>query len=104
VRAFALVALVGGLAAEIGGAIVSAVCGGFIALLGALTCRNPALAAGLAVVVTVLLAARSPLDRFVRDSLSPRELHDGVMFAAAAPVVLPLVRAGPLGSAIAGFV
>ena len=85
VRTFALVALVGGLAAEIGGAIVLAVCGGFIALaavvayatrrnedpglttqialmttflLGALTWRNPALAAGLAVVVTVLLAAR----------------------------------------------
>ncbi len=127
VRTFALVALVGGLAAEIGGAIVLAVCGGFIALaaivayatrrnedpglttqialmttflLGALTWRNPALAAGLAVVVTVLLAARGPLHRFVRDSLSPRELHDGLLFAAAALVVLPLVpdhAVGPYG-------
>jgi len=127
VRTFALVALVGGLAAEIGGAIVLAVCGGFIALaaivayatrrnedpglttqvalltaflLGALTWRNPALAAGLAVVVTVLLAARGPLHRFVRDSLSPRELHDGLVFAAAALVVLPLVpdhAVGPYG-------
>ena len=127
VRTFALVALVGGLAAEIGGAIVLAVCGGFIALaaivayatrrnedpglttqialmttflLGAVTWRNPALAAGLAVVVTVLLAARGPLHRFVRDSLSPRELHDGLVFAAAALVVLPLVpdhAVGPYG-------
>ncbi len=126
-RTFALVALVGGLAAEVGGAIVLAVCGGFIALaaivayatrrnedpglttqvalltaflLGALTWRNPALAAGLAVVVTVLLAARGPLHRFVRDSLSPRELHDGLVFAAAALVVLPLVpnhAVGPYG-------
>jgi uncharacterized membrane protein (DUF4010 family) len=117
-RTFALVALVGGLAAEVGGVVVLAVCGGFIALaaivayatrrnedpglttqvalmttflLGALTWRNPALAAGLAVVVTVLLAARGPLHRFVRDSLTPRELHDGLVFAAAALVVLPLV-------------
>ena len=127
VRTFALVGLLGGLAAELGGGVVLAVCGAFVAgaaivayatrrnedpglttqvalmttfLLGALTWRNPALAAGLAVVVTALLAARGPLHRFVRDSLSPRELHDGLVFAAAALVVLPLVpdhEVGPYG-------
>ncbi len=126
-RTFALVALLGGLAAEIGGVVVLAVCGAFIALagvvsyatrrnedpglttqvalmttflIGALTWTNPALAVALGVIVTVLLAARGPLHRFVRDSLSPRELHDGLVFAAAALVVLPLVPdrvVGPYG-------
>ena len=124
VRTFALVALVGGLSAELGGVAVLAVCAAFIAtagivayalrrdedpglttqvalmttfLLGALTESDVALAAGLAVVVTVLLVARTPLHRFVRESLSEQEVHDGLVFAAAALVILPLVPNDELG-------
>ena len=127
VRTFALAALLGGLSAEVGGVAVLAVAGSFIALaaliayaqrrhddpglttevammtaflLGALTGSDAALAAGLAVVVTAVLAAREPLHRFVNESLSPREMHDGLVFAAAALVILPLVpdrEMGPYG-------
>jgi uncharacterized membrane protein (DUF4010 family) len=124
VRTFALVALLGGLAAELGGVAVLAVCAAFIAaaglvayaqrrdddpglttqvalmttfLIGALTARNVVLAAGVGVVVAVLLAARTPLHRFVRDSLSEQEVHDGLVFAAAALVILPLVPDAELG-------
>jgi len=124
VRTFALVALLGGLSAEFGGVAVLAVCATFIGtaglvayavhrdedpglttqvalmttfLLGALTESDPVLAAGLAVVVTALLVARAPLHRFVRESLSEQEVHDGLVFAAAALVVLPLVPNDELG-------
>jgi uncharacterized membrane protein (DUF4010 family) len=124
VRTFALVALLGGLCAAFGGVAVLAVCAAFIAvaglaaytirrnddpglttqvalmttfLLGALTGRDPALATALAVIVTVLLVARSPLHHFVRDSLSEQEVHDGLIFAAAALVVLPFVPNDELG-------
>lgn len=127
IRTFALVALLGGLSVEFGGVVVLAVAGAFVGLaalvayavrdhedpglttevalmiaflLGALTGRDAALAAGLAVLVTALLAARAPLHRMVRDSLSPQEIHDALVFAAAALVILPLVpdRAmGPYG-------
>ena len=124
VRTFALVALLGGLSVEFGGVVVLAVAGSFVALaavvayaqrghedpglttevalmtaflLGALTGRNAALAGGLAVVVTVLLAARAPLHRLVRESLSPQEIHDGLVFAASALVILPLVPDRELG-------
>ncbi len=69
-------------------------------LLGALAVREPGLAAGLAVVVAILLAARTKLHRFVRRVLTERELHDALLFAAAALVVLPLTpdrAVGPLG-------
>jgi uncharacterized membrane protein (DUF4010 family) len=41
--------------------------------------------------VALLLAGRGRLHRLVRDTLSEQELHDGLMFAAAALIVLPLV-------------
>jgi uncharacterized membrane protein (DUF4010 family) len=69
-------------------------------LLGGLAMSQPALAAGLAALVTILLAARTRLHRFVRHVLTADEVHDGLVFAAAALVVLPLApdRAlGPLG-------
>jgi uncharacterized membrane protein (DUF4010 family) len=124
VRTFALVALLGGLCAAFGGVAVLAVCAAFIAvaglvaytirrnddpglttqvalmttfLLGALTSRDAALAAALAVIVTILLVARTPLHRFVRDSLSDQEVHDGLVFAAAALVILPFVPNEELG-------
>ena len=70
-------------------------------LLGGLSMQQPALAAGLAVTVTVLLAARSRLHRFVRAVLTEDELQDALILAGATLVVLPLVpdrQMGPYGA------
>ena len=66
-------------------------------LLGGLSMQQPALAAGLAVTVAVLLAARSRLHRFVRSVLTEDELQHALIFAAATLVVLPLVPDRPMG-------
>ena len=66
-------------------------------LLGGLAMREPEFAAGLGVVVAVLLAARSALHRFVRSVLTDDELRDLLIFAAAALVVLPLLPDKPIG-------
>jgi uncharacterized membrane protein (DUF4010 family) len=66
-------------------------------LLGGLSMQQPALAAGVAVVVAVLLAARSRLHRFVRSVLTEGELQDALIFAGATLVVLPLVPDRPSG-------
>lgn len=60
-------------------------------LLGVLAAHSPALAAGTGVVVVIVLAARSRLHQLVRDQLSERELADGLLLAAAALVILPLL-------------
>ncbi len=60
-------------------------------MLGGLAMQKPALAGGIAVVVAILLAARSQLHRFVRSAMTERELQDALIFAGAALVVLPLV-------------
>ena len=117
VRTFALVALIGGLADAIGGVALLAVAGGFVGLaavaayldvrddpgmttevalmvaflLGALAQRDMALAAGLAVAVALLLTYRESIHRLVNQVLTEDELHDGLLFAAAALIVLPLV-------------
>lgn len=116
VRTFALAALLGALAARLGsGALVAAVAFVGVAallgyrrrgedpglttemalvvsvLLGALAVEDAQLAAGVGVGVALLLAGRGRLHRLVRDTLSEQELHDGLMFAAAALIVLPLV-------------
>lgn len=118
IRTFALVTLLGGLAFLVGGVSLVAVSAGFVGLatiaayagvrrddpglttavallvalvLGALAQEDAALAAGLGVVVALVLAYRKRLHRFVRDTLSEEEVHDGLLFAAAALVVLPLV-------------
>lgn len=70
-------------------------------LLGVLAYREPAMGAGLGVVVAIVLASRSRLHRFVLDQLNAREVHDALLLAAAALVVLPLLpnRAiDPLGA------
>ena len=67
------------------------------ALLGGLSMQKPALAAGLAVTVAVLLAARSRLHRFVKSVLTEDELNDALIFAGATLVVLPLVPDLPMG-------
>jgi len=70
-------------------------------ILGGLSMKQPAVAGGLAVTVAVLLAARSPLHRFVRSVLTEEELQDGLIFAGATLVVLPLLpdrSFGPFGA------
>jgi uncharacterized membrane protein (DUF4010 family) len=67
------------------------------ALLGGLSMQKPALAAGLAVTVAILLAARSRLHRFVRSVLTKDELDDGLIFAGATLVVLPVLPDRPMG-------
>lgn len=66
------------------------------ALLAAFAQRNAMLAAGLGVVVAVLLFAKLPLHRFAREIISPQELRDGLLLAAAALVVLPLLSREPV--------
>ncbi|MGY4303933.1 uncharacterized membrane protein (DUF4010 family) [Bradyrhizobium sp. USDA 4369] len=66
-------------------------------LLGGLATEHAALAAGVAVILTVLLAARPVLHGFVRSVLSESELKDGLIFAAATLVVLPLLPDQPIG-------
>ena len=117
VRTFILVALVGAIAQRLGGVGI-AVGGAFVALaalaserrsrsgdpglttevamlvtflLGVLAMIALPLAAGLGVVVAAVLASKSTLHRFVRDTLTEQELHDALLLAAAAMVVLPLL-------------
>ena len=66
-------------------------------LLGGLSMRQPALAAGVAVVAVILLAARTPLHHFVRSVLTEGEVRDALIFAGATLVVLPLVPDRPMG-------
>lgn len=60
-------------------------------LLGALTHSAPALAGAVGVVVAILLWAKEPLGRLSRDLISETEMKDGLVLAAAALVVLPLL-------------
>lgn len=62
--------------------------------LGGLTIDQATLAAASGVAVAVLLAARSWLHRFVSSVLTEAELRDGLIFAAATFIVLPLLPDG----------
>lgn len=64
-------------------------------LVGVLAVQTPALGAGAAVVVATLLAARERLHRFATQALSEAELHDALILAALALVLLPLAPATP---------
>jgi uncharacterized membrane protein (DUF4010 family) len=66
-------------------------------LLGALAMRVPALAAGLVVVVAVLLYAKEPLHELTRETFSEREVFDGLLLLASALVILPLLPDRPIG-------
>jgi uncharacterized membrane protein (DUF4010 family) len=117
VRTFILVALTGAIAQRLGGVGI-AVGGGFVALaalasyrrsraedpglttevamlvtflLGVLAMTALPVAAGLGVVVALVLASKTSLHRFVRDTLTEQELHDALLLVAAAVVVLPLL-------------
>jgi uncharacterized membrane protein (DUF4010 family) len=70
-------------------------------LLGVLSDSEPALAAGIGALLAIALAAREWLHHFVRAQLSAQEIHDGLLLAACALVVLPLVpdhAIGPYGA------
>jgi uncharacterized membrane protein (DUF4010 family) len=60
-------------------------------LLGAVAQQSPALAAGLGVLVTALLWAKAPLRRLSQELISEREIQDGLLLAASALVILPLL-------------
>ncbi len=69
-------------------------------LLEALAIERPGIAAGLTVAVTVSLAARASLHRFLRTVLTEQELHDALLLGAASLVILPLMpnhSIGPYG-------
>jgi uncharacterized membrane protein (DUF4010 family) len=65
-------------------------------LIGILAMVQPALAAGAAVVLAALLAARERLHRFATEWLTQDELHDALLLSALALVWLPLLSAQPL--------
>lgn len=117
IRTFALVSLSGAVAMLLGGALLLAVAAlavGALAvaayrrsrqndpgmttevallltcLLGGLAMRNAVLAAGVAAALAALLAARNTIHHFVRGVLTERELHDALLFSAAALIALPL--------------
>ncbi len=66
-------------------------------VLGGLAVSEPEVAAPLAVIVTVLLAARTPLQSFVRETLTEAELRSALIFAAATLVVWPVLPNRYLG-------
>ena len=117
VRTFALLGLVGGLAHLVGDVGI-AVAGIFVTVamlasyrrsqatdpglttevamlatffLGILAMQATPIAAGLGVIVALVLASKSWLHRFTRQVLSEQELHDLLLLTAAAFVVLPLL-------------
>ena len=59
-------------------------------LLGGLAMHDAILAGSVGVALASLLAGRQRIHRFVRSVLSERELHDIILFAAAALIILPL--------------
>mgnify|MGYP001568192341 CR=1 FL=1 len=71
------------------------------ALLGGLAIHEPDLAAGLGVIVAGLLTARTAIHGFVNSVLTEKEVRDGLIFAGATLVVLPLLpdkAMGPYGA------
>lgn len=124
IRTFAVVALLGAVSIVLGGNLLHAVAAFGVALLaaiayfrsleqdpglttetallltlllGGLAMREPGLAAGLAVAVAVLLAARTRMHHFVRSVLTENELNDALVIAAATLVVLPVIPDRYLG-------
>ena len=60
-------------------------------VLGGVAQRWPIVAAGLGILTALLLVARSPLHEFIQDKLTEREIADGLLLAAAAVIVLPVL-------------
>lgn len=66
-------------------------------LLGALAYSRPAVAVALAVVVAGLLVSKNRIHRFVREVVSEVELEDAIKFFVVAFVILPLLPDRALG-------
>ena len=66
-------------------------------LLGALAYARPALAVALAVVVVGLLLSKNRIHRFAREIVSEVELEDAIKFFVVAFVILPLLPDRALG-------
>lgn len=64
-------------------------------LLGAMALRDAALSAGVGVVVALLLASRKRLQRLATEVITEVEMHDALLLAALALVVVPLLRLAP---------
>lgn len=125
-RTFAIAALAGAVAVQCGGPALLGVATGVVALLvgvgywrtfkaqepglttelalvftvliGGLAITAPDVAGAVAVVTALLLAARERLHHFAGDVLTEQEVRSGLILAAAAIVVLPLLpnaRMGP---------
>jgi uncharacterized membrane protein (DUF4010 family) len=124
IRTFALASLTGAVSLAVGGQVLLAVTGLVVGalsvfgytrssgedpgitselalltttLLGALAIREPIMASGLSVVITILLAGRNRIHRFVQEILTEQELHDALLFAGLALVVLPLTPDRAIG-------
>lgn len=112
IRTFAITAILGAVSAKIGGELLlSVTTAGLIVLvsvsyywdrsddpgltteislvltlaLGGLAESDAIAAAALAVVIAILLAARDPMHRFVREILTEAELKSALIFSAASP-------------------
>ena len=59
--------------------------------LGVLATSKPGIAAALGVLVAFILASRTALHEFVIKRLTDREVMDGILLAAAALIILPLL-------------
>lgn len=66
-------------------------------LLGAVAYTRPTVAVALAVVVAGLLVSKTRLHRFAREIISDVELEDAIKFFVVAFVILPLLPNRPLG-------
>lgn len=66
-------------------------------LLGAVAYTRPTVAVALAVVVAGLLVSKTRLHRFAREIVSDVELEDAIKFFVVAFVILPLLPNRPLG-------
>ena len=122
VRTMVLIALGGALGATLG-AVAFAVGGAFVALaaiakfhamrdedpglttevamvvvylLGAYATREYALAAGIGVVVALVLASKARVHGFLRETLTPEELNAALLLLGAAVVVLPMLPDRPI--------
>lgn len=66
-------------------------------LLGALSVGAPALAGAEAVLITIILAARDPLHRFVGQMVTADEVADVLLISGATLIVLPMLPDRPMG-------
>lgn len=66
-------------------------------LLGALAIEHAELAAGIAILVTIILLVKTKIHAFARDVVTEVELEDALKFAVIAFVILPLLPNRDLG-------